>query len=391
MLTLVGCAAAPMAPDSHAALVPALDNAVAKIPKDLVRKLQLIHIPKTGGGTLEDVGKKHGVKWGKYRDTWPGGSCPRGCPGTWQPCSSWHIPPPVFKYLNADEDPYEGYHTFCAVRHPFSRAISEYLWSGGECSADGLNSAIHAVLRNINQSIHTLVTEFPKFSATDLAIAARAQYPGAGRPHDPDSDSTSDCHWLPQWLYTKDSCDTILRTESLMDDFKAMMHLWGHQINVSDMETATFSHSSAKRAHCELEVGALDDLSRDMLTQVYHMDFKHFGYATDVQGTAKASDLGSEKRSSLQQRASPPTTSTSSHISDRVHSRHSDVWLRKHANDGDDGDGDSTRTSRTASNSTSDGLSSHRHSSRGPAAASTELWSSLIFVRESDVVRSNES
>ena len=73
---------APMAPRADAALAPALDDAFAVVPAGLLRKLQLIHIPKTGGGTLEDVGFKHGVKWGKYREDWPGGNCPRGCPRT---------------------------------------------------------------------------------------------------------------------------------------------------------------------------------------------------------------------------------------------------------------------------------------------------------------------
>ena len=310
-----------MAPRADAALAPALDDAFAVVPAGLLRKLQLIHIPKTGGGTLEDVGFKHGVKWGKYREDWPGGNCPRGCPRTWQPCSGWHIPPPVFKHLSTREDPYEGYHTFCAVRHPFRRAISEYLWTGGECSAEGLNSAVHSVIGQINATIHTLVHDFPSIPPEMLALASKVKYPGMGRKFDKDSDQSSDCHWLPQWLYTKDSCGTILRTESLMADFKAMMKLWGHQINGSEMKSATFSHSNFKRTGCELAVGALDARSVQLLSTVYRKDFEDFSYDANIQP---------DQASSVRHRSPKAARKSLSRHGASARSKHSALWRAKH-------------------------------------------------------------
>ena len=321
LLAAAWASGAPMAPRADAALAPALDDAFAVVPAGLLRKLQLIHIPKTGGGTLEDVGFKHGVKWGKYREDWPGGNCPRGCPRTWQPCSGWHIPPPVFKHLSTREDPYEGYHTFCAVRHPFRRAISEYLWTGGECSAEGLNSAVHSVLGQINATIHTLVQDFPSIPPDMLEAASKVKYPGMGRKFDKDSDASSDCHWLPQWLYTKDSCGTILRTESLMADFKAMMKLWGHQINGSEMRSATFSHSNFKRTGCELAVGALDARSVQLLTTVYRKDFEDFSYDANIQP---------DQASSVRHRSPKAARKSLSRHGASARSKHSALWRAKH-------------------------------------------------------------
>jgi hypothetical protein len=194
---------------------------------------------------------------------------------------------------------------------------------------------VHSVLGQINASIHTLAADFPKISPEALATAAKAKYPGMGRKHDKDSDSTSDCHWLPQWLYTKDSCGTILRTESLMSDFKAMMRLWGHQINGSEMESATFSHSNFKRTGCELAVGALDARSVALLSLVYRMDFEHFGYDADIQPNQRSS---LRQRSSRWKRVTDIDRSTSARRSEASESsetskgsQHSEAWIRREA------------------------------------------------------------
>ena len=141
---------------SRAMLAPLLLRNEAVVPERRTRELvtssvsmqeqlsglQLVHIPKAGGTTLEDFGlNRLDVRWGIHREHWPGGSCPYGCDGnaSWQPCSSWHIPRTVFTAVGpalardgagkpTSQDPYAGYKTFCALRHPFTRAISEYIF-----------------------------------------------------------------------------------------------------------------------------------------------------------------------------------------------------------------------------------------------------------------------
>ena len=89
-------------------------------------KLDFIHIPKTGGQAIESWGYLHGFSWGGCRlpggGAWPEGPHPFKC-------SAFHIPPAVWEA--AGTPAYDGADTtFCVVRHPYTRAISEYLWQG---------------------------------------------------------------------------------------------------------------------------------------------------------------------------------------------------------------------------------------------------------------------
>ena len=91
---------------SRAMLAPLLLRNEAVVPERRTRELvtasvsmqeqlsglQLVHIPKAGGTSLEDFGKNRlGVKWGYYREDWPGGRCPYGCEGP----ASWHSHAPL--------------------------------------------------------------------------------------------------------------------------------------------------------------------------------------------------------------------------------------------------------------------------------------------------------
>jgi len=238
-------------------------------------RLQLIHIPKTGGTTLETVGKKHGMLWGKYRNDWPGGRCPHGCEGTWQPCSAWHVPPAAFtsKAIRADHDPYAlpgRNEKFTAVRNPYTRAISEHLFANGRCSATALNDHVLTVLNKIKDAVAELERDPQKMTMQALQAA--------GRPT-PYKQRSSDCHWLPQALYVgTNNKETVLRTENLEGDFRTMVEAHGFTFNANDFAVK----QNVQHTKCALLVGDLNSTSRTMLQQVYANDFRRFGYSTEL-------------------------------------------------------------------------------------------------------------
>ena len=117
--------------------------------------LKFIHIPKTAGQTIEDIGfQRAGLKWGMRDESLMckdfgacrGGPCsiPYPCDNfnrtccffgldktntlfsaRKNECSSWHAPPGADAFLVSQ---YASCDTFCVVRDPLMRFISQYHW-----------------------------------------------------------------------------------------------------------------------------------------------------------------------------------------------------------------------------------------------------------------------
>ena len=72
--------------------------------------LHFIHITKTSGSALEELGKAHGIMWGSYD-----GDCNDYSDNT----GDWYHDAPSTRCT-------EAYHYFTVIRNPFARVISEY-------------------------------------------------------------------------------------------------------------------------------------------------------------------------------------------------------------------------------------------------------------------------
>jgi hypothetical protein len=73
-------------------------------------RLQLVHIPKSAGSTIAQIGRELG--WGQYFHH-RSSALVKG--------SSWHIP---IRYF--ERNPFEGHDLFCVVRDPIDRLLSEF-------------------------------------------------------------------------------------------------------------------------------------------------------------------------------------------------------------------------------------------------------------------------
>ena len=278
-----------------------------KLPP-LNASLQLIHIPKTGGTTLEEVAFAHGVSWGAYkwketRDmllNWNSNAAPEpaiafGAMGTWQPCSPWHIPLSFFKARGESSGVSGGKQlTFCVVRNPMDRAISQHTFeiqayenttrtssmTGGlKCDADSLNAHIHTVLGGARKDIQRVEEEFPL--VTDLACVDPLECATVG-----------DCHWLPQWMYVQGTCDHVLRFEHLSEDFSELMKRFeGTAPNTHAMADAVRRANASLASECNhLSRHDLDNKSLALLSRVYAKDFQRFGYSNALDGSGSSQE-----------------------------------------------------------------------------------------------------
>jgi len=218
--------------------------------------LQLVHIPKTAGTSIELAGFSQGIDWGsknldlKGRQDMPDGSV----------CNRYHVPPSLLTGTN----PYRSSTMFCVTRNPYDRALSEYrymlsvpwgheyetkyqngIFNFAECSPDGLN---HFVQR-------TLTLYKAGFRFID------------------------DCHHVPQTQYiTKDDggleCSIILRLEDMPSSFDNLMKEKGYPITIGGM------HALDSAGKCKnLTTEALSLQTREMLQEVYAEDFRRLNYS----------------------------------------------------------------------------------------------------------------
>lgn len=246
------------------ATTEALTAATTPLPKN--QCLKFLHIPKTGGTTIEEVARQGGVSWG-FSD--PALHCANATPyallatsrrnGLNRVCDfgnyqEWvhHIPPYWDPILRQSYSPCE---IFCVVRHPVDRLRSvwkfhsEHGWwksknqSAFACNADSFREFVH---------------EYTSRSTSPLIAGVLRDLPS----------------WLPQTEYVFDQngdhvCKHVLRFENFEQGFNQLMARFGLHLKIQGQ------HIYKANIKCELAV------PQDMLSyikQVYAADFDAFGY-----------------------------------------------------------------------------------------------------------------
>ena len=195
-----------------------------------------IHIPKTGGTSIENIAKKYNIEWGrfynfknilKHKITIP-------------ECSNWHLPIRYYK------DSIKNNFLFTVVRNPYERVISQYKY------IKQWDTKMPVSIGDLNKYIKLLKTK--NLVGNNMSF--------------------EDCHLIPQIEYFKNEDGTIhnieiLRFENLQTDFSNLLRKY----NFPNMELP-FSNTTKD----SVTVSDLNRESLDIINDIYKEDFEFFNY-----------------------------------------------------------------------------------------------------------------
>ena len=200
-----------------------------------MKRLKFIHITKTGGTSIEEIGIKHNIRWGKFHSEY----------GGW-----FHE-----KFINKPRWLRVKYDWFTVVRNPYTRILSEYHWCMKsdktiETSVEQLNSFI---CKSINQVLllknNINVKDNPRYIR---AIGG---------------------HFTQQHFYVdRHSKIHIIKYENLKEEFDTLMKRYKLKVRL-DMH---YNES--------IKLYTINDLypeTIELIKTVYKKDFIKFGYSLD--------------------------------------------------------------------------------------------------------------
>ncbi len=190
-------------------------------------KFTFIHIPKTGGTSIENSLYINGINVGRFankkkvlfqRDKYK--------------CDSlWHIP--YKKFVN---------NSFCIIRNPYERIISEYKY------------------RKISNTGNCNCEKFLLFTKNKLKTFEK-------KP------SVNDCHYIEQNTFSE-KADVVIFFENL----KKRVGKFLNKFNVTIKLTKDNSQEKFCKKDQYLNVSCIDNELGRVINRIYFKDFKKFGY-----------------------------------------------------------------------------------------------------------------
>jgi hypothetical protein len=264
------------------------------------RRLEFVHITKTGGSVIESVGYEHGILWGachymSIKDV--------GCAGpdmnytapdfhSYRLQSPWHSPPKILQqYVNDATAPFNQYpyydaDLFTVVRNPYDRVVSEYYcpWQGFHSIKYGAAYKMkHDITKkdNLNRwvqdMIHRLQAALEQLQA-ETVTERKVQRKGVNE----DPEILAQKHFINQAEYVFDNdgstlIPNVLHYENLSSEFDALMEKYGLEgLHIPPKESGgVYTDKNVKH---KLTYKDLDATSIQMINQFARRDFEKFSY-----------------------------------------------------------------------------------------------------------------
>jgi len=202
----------------------------------MVKELKFIHITKTAGTSIEDVGFHNNIAWGRFHAEEYG----------W-----WHE---IFK--NKPDSLKSKYDWFTVVRNPYDRIVSEFhCLHGGVRRFGGENVKDHTV-KSFN--------DFLKDKITNWKTLVPDRY-GICRQLSPLGD-----HYTPQYLYLDPNYTIhVLKFENIEQEFNNLMSLYNLNLTLN---------KKVNNYEKIFSIKDMDDELINLIEKTYHEDFIKFEY-----------------------------------------------------------------------------------------------------------------
>ncbi len=190
-----------------------------------MKSLKFIHITKTAGTSIEDIGKRHRINWGRFDSEY---KTARGL--------KYHD-----YFINVNIITRQKYDWFTVVRNPYDRILSEYY-----CKWGGIG---------LQQDKKKTKLEMNNYLISRIKNMQQKNY---GE------------HYSPQYLYLDDSTKIhILKFENLENEFNTLMGKYNLNIKLNVRSNSSKKEYSVKDFSNELI---------NLINDVYSKDFEIFGY-----------------------------------------------------------------------------------------------------------------